>query len=216
MSLLAAALALAAQAPEWTDRPPPPLPASMYRTMERYRYFIACVATRDWRTVGPMFDTPIGSAREGGYLRMAGGERRGTECSYANLMRMTSILMRGGIAEARYRHVYGRGAVPPVNGEVAAVPQGASFEWAGFNQDSPGLHRFADCLAEREPGAVHQVVMSEYGSPAERAAFQALSRRFGACLLPGQRLRANSLTLRPWLGETLYQRARARQPDAVD
>ena len=33
--------------------------------------------------------------------------------------------------------------------------------------------------------------------PAERTAFQALSRRFGACLIPGQRLGANSLTLRP-------------------
>lgn len=217
--VIAAAFALAAEdVPAWAASPPPALPARMYRTMERYRYFIACVATRDWRVVGPMFDTQIGSSRETGYLRMAGGERRGTECSYADRMRMTSILMRGGIAEARYRHVYADGAIPAVDGAAAPPPEGASFEWVGFNQESPNpaLFRFAYCLAERETGAVHAVLVSEFGSPAERAAFQALSRRFGACLAPGERLRANSLTLRPWLGEAQYQLARARRPDSAE
>ena len=216
--ILLAALALVAGDPAWIAQPPPALPANMHRTMERYRYFSACVATRDWRVIAPMFDTPVGSSREGGYLRMAGGERRGTACSYADRMRMTSILMRGGIAEARYRNVYARDAVPAVNGEVAAVPEGASFQWVGFNQESPPREQFhfANCLAERETGLVHAVVMSEYGAPAERIAFQALSRRFGACLTPGQSFGANSLTLRPWLGEALYQRARARRPDASD
>jgi hypothetical protein len=216
---VAAALALAADEPSWVRSPPPPLMEALHQTMVRYRYFSTCVATRDWAIAGPLFDTQLGSPDETLILRRLGGGNRGTECSYVEQIRMTSILMRGGIAEARYRHDYARSAaIPPASGEIAPAPEGASFEWVGFNRDSPApaLFGFTRCLAAGETGAVHAVLMTDYGSPQERAAFQALSRRFGACLSPGQRLRANSLTLRPWLAEAQYQLFRARRPDPAN
>ena len=99
--------------------------------------------------------------------------------------------------------------------EPAPVPAGADFAWVGFNRESPAtdMLAFASCLAERETGGVHQLLMTRIGSREERSTYQAFSRRFGACLSPGQRLRANSLTLRPWLAEAQYQLFRSRQPD---
>jgi len=213
---IAGALALAAQEPAWTQRPPPPLMERLHPTMERYRYFSTCVATRDWAVVGPVFDTGIGSPEEQRYLNFAGGGRRGTTCTFVEYMRMTPILMRGGIAEARYRHVYARtAAIAPAYADIATVPERASFEWVAFGRESPAaaILAFARCLAERETGAVHQVLMTDYGSSQERAAYQALSRRFGTCLRPAQQLRANPLTLRPWLAEAQYQLFRSRGPD---
>jgi hypothetical protein len=212
---LAFALAFAADVPAWAASPPPALPDSLHRTMERYRYFANCTATRNWDQARGLFDTPIGSRAEQQALDRATGGSRGTECSYADYLRMTSMLMRGGIAESRYRHVYGQGAAPPANAEVAPAPADTTFTWVGFNRDShpQALHGFAACLAGGETGAVHAVLMTGYGSREERAAFHALSRRFGACLRPGQRLQANPLTLRPWLAEAQYQLFRARRPD---
>lgn len=215
--IFAAAAAAATQMPEWAEAPPPRLPDSMYVTLDRYRYFTDCVAGREWVTARPLFDTRIGSAEEDAvFSRIL--PRDETECSYTDRMRMTSILMRGGFAESRYRHVYGSAPVPPVPAEAAPVPQGATFEWVGFARDSDAsdLHAFALCLAERESGGVHALLLTRIGRGEERIAYQALSRRFGTCLRPGQHLRANSLTLRPWLAEALYQQARARQPDVGD
>ena len=212
-----AGLALAL-APAWADEPPPRLPSSMYVTLDRYRYFTDCLAGREWVTVRPLFDTPTGSEEEARLLRRITGGSRGTECSYADRMRMTRMLLRGGIAESRYRQVYGGDEVPPADEGAAEVPAGASFAWVGFGRESPArlLRLFAGCLAERETGAVHAVLMTRIGRREEREAYRALSRRFGTCLVPGQRLRANSLTLRPWLGEALYQLSRSRRPDAAN
>ena len=213
--ILVAAAAAAAQAPAWAASPPPRLPDSMYVTLDRYRYFTDCVASREWVTVQPLFDTNIGTREESERLDRITGGQRGSQCTYADRMRMTSMLLRGGIAESRYRQVYGSAPVAPADPEPAPVPEGAVFEWVAFNRESaPRLHyAFAYCLAEREPGAVHALLMTQLGRREEREAWQALSRRFGACLAPGQHLRANSLTLRPWLAEAMYQQARARQPD---
>jgi hypothetical protein len=218
MSLIILALVLAADVPSWAASPPPPLPDSMQLTMDRYRNFSNCVATRDWQVIRPLFDTGIFSPEETRLLRIAGGRGRGTECATADYMRMSSMLMRGGIAESRYRHVYARAAVPPVNEEVAPAPAGTTFTWVGFNRDShpQALFYFTTCLVERETGAVHALLMTAYGSREERTAFQALSRRFGACLRPGQHLQASPLTLRPWLAERQYQYVRARQPDSAN
>ena len=213
-----ATFAIAAASPEWAENPPPRLPESMFITLDQYRYFTDCIAGREWVTARALFDTPLGSRAEQRALdRILGGENR-TECSYALQMRMTSMLMRGGIAESRYRHVYASGPVPPPIVETALVPTDAMFEWVGFGRESDpqALYEFATCLAEREAGAVHRVLTTRIGKREEREAYQALSRRFGTCLLPGQRLRANSLTLRPWLAETMYQRARALRPDDAD
>jgi hypothetical protein len=103
----------------------------------------------------------------------------------------------------------------PANAGIAPVAAGASFAWVGFNQESPRqmLYDLANCLAERETGAVHIVLLTRYASREEREAMQALSRRFGTCIAAGWRVRANPLTLRPWLAEAQYQYFRARQPD---
>ena len=209
-----AAAALATQAPGWAESPPPALPASMQVTLDRYRYFTDCLAGGEWVTARPLFDLPIGSPEERVRLARIRGAN-GSGCLIADRMRLTSTLLRGGIAESRYRQVYRSDPVPPMSPEPAPVPEGASFQWVAFNRESPlgAQAAFANCLAEREPGAVHALLMTRIGRREERDAYQALSRRFGPCLSPGQRLRANSLTLRPWLAEALYQRARARRPD---
>lgn len=205
----------AATPPSWAHDPPPKLPRSMWPTLDRYRYFIDCVANSEWPVARLLFDTPIGSREEDRVLARITGGDHGSACTYAIQMRMTSMLMRGGIAEARYRQVYGKEA-PPLNAEIAPVPAGASFQWVGFNQESPRprLYEFARCLVQREPGAVHPVLMTRIGNKDERKTMQALSLRFGPCLHPGERLRANSLTLRPWLAEALYQQVRRLKPDA--
>ena len=125
---------------------------------------------------------------------------------------MTSMLMRGGIAESRYRLVFRERLPASSAGGTNSVPAGASFRWVGFQKDSNArhLHAFATCLARAEPAGIHNVLVERIGSKGERLALQALSRRFGACLAPGQRLQANSLTLRPWLAEAQYQRFRSR------
>jgi len=212
-----AGFAIAVPAPDWASSPPPRLPESMAVTLDRYRYFTDCVAGREWVTARPLFDTRMGSVEEQPLLDRIFG-RNGSECAVADRMRATSLLLRGGIAEARYRQIYGASASAPVAAEPAPVPAGASFEWVGFSRESSlqSLRAFASCLAEREAGGVHAVLMTRIGRREERDAYQALSRRFGTCLAPGQRLRANSLTLRPWLAEALYQKARAARPDTAD
>lgn len=207
-------LAVAADA-SWVERPPPSLPDRMHVTLTRYENFIKCVAGAEWKTAAPLFDVPFGSLEEQRILKRITGGSDGSACSDALLMRMTAPMMRGGIAEARYRLVYGKTPVPPPVLEVAPVAEGASFQWVGFNKESPWrlVEAFSRCLAERETGAVHAVLVTRIGSQAERKSMQVLSRRFGSCLQPGQRLKANSLTLRPWLGEAQYQLFRSRTPD---
>jgi hypothetical protein len=171
---LAAGLALAAEDPDWIARPPPAIPVRMIHVMDQYRYFIDCVANRDWVTARPLFDTPLRSRDEGRALARIGGGSHGSGCSYAFEMRMTGILMRGGIAEARYRQIYGRGATLPVDPAVAPVADGAVFAWVGFGHESDAqtLYDLAACLAERETGAVHAVLMTRQALDQERAAFQ--------------------------------------------
>lgn len=221
--VISAALAAAGPAaqtpglPAWAVKPPPKLPAEMHLTLERFRYFVDCVATSEWGDSKALFDTPIGSAAESAMLNKITGGVNGSTCTYAWQMRMTSMILRGGIAEARYRYAYARkGAPPAVPAEPAPVAAGASFTWVAFNKESTPqrLYAFANCLAERETGGVHAVLTTRWGSKEERVAYQGLSRRFGTCLAPGQTLRANSLTLRPWLGEALYQYSRRLKPDA--
>jgi hypothetical protein len=206
----------AAGAP-WAAKPPPKLPDGMYLTLDRFRYLIDCVASSQWDVARGVFDTRIGSRDEEVILRRLEGGNEGSPCSYAMLMKMTAMVMRGGIAEARYRYVYARNAPPPppVAADIAPVPEGASFAWVGFNQESADgrVYAFAVCLAEHETGGVDAVLRTRWGSEEERAAYQALSRRFGACLHPGETVKANSLTLRPWLGEALYQYSRRLKPD---
>ncbi|HEY5710832.1 MAG TPA: hypothetical protein VIT38_02960 [Allosphingosinicella sp.] len=221
-----AGLALAAQEPPaWTAAPPPRTPESMITTMERYRFMVDCEMGQNWTYIHALFDTRIGSPEEQAILRRISGQGgritggdRGNDCTIADQMRLTSMLLRGGIAESRYRHIYARGSVPPANTDIAPVADGAMFVWVGFNRDSHPqlLYDLATCLAERETGAVHAVLMTRYASREEREAMQALSRRFGTCIPAGREVRANPLTLRPWLAEAQYQYFRARQPDAAN
>ncbi|MEA3032998.1 MAG: hypothetical protein QOH86_1014 [Sphingomonadales bacterium] len=201
----------------WAAKPPPKLPDGMFLTLDRFRFLIDCIASSQWDVARPLFDTRIGSREEGAILRRLEGGSEGSPCSYAMLMKLTSMMMRGGIAEARYRYVYARNAPPPppVAAEAAPAPEGASFAWVGFNQESaPGrVHAFAVCLVEHETGGVDAVLRSRWGSKEERAAYQALSRRVGPCLHPGESLKANSLTLRSWLGDAMYQYSRRLKPD---
>lgn len=207
----------AATAPSWVADPPPKLPGSMWPTLHRYRDFVGCMAAAsNWPTAKLVFETRIGSAEQNKILKRLTGGNLGTNCSYVLLMKMDSMMMRGGIAEARYLRVYANEPPPAANGELAPVPAGASYQWVKFNMESPDqrLHDFATCLVQKEAGAVYPVLTTRPGSKEERAAMQALSRRFGTCLSTGERLRANSLTLRPWLGEAIYQQARRARPDA--
>jgi hypothetical protein len=201
----------------WAAKPPPKLPDGMYLTLDRFRYLIDCVASSQWDVARALFDTRIGSRDEEAILRRLEGGSEGSPCSYATLMKMTAMVMRGGIAEARYRYVYARNAPPPPPpaADIALAPEGASFAWVGFNQESAAgrVYAFAVCLAEHETGGVDAVLRTRWGSKEERAAYQALSRRFGTCLHPDETLKANSLTLRPWLGEALYQVSRRLKPD---
>jgi hypothetical protein len=201
--------------PAWAAAPPPKLPERMRLTLERYRYFTDCVAASEWDLGRQLFDARIGSAEESRLLNRMTGGSDGSDCSYAWKMRMTTMLMRGGFAESRYRLVTRNRPAPPVPADAAPVPAGASFAWVGFNRDSPAplLYAFATCLAERETGAVHAVLAERIGTKEERIALQGLSRRFGTCLRPGQRVQANSLTLRPWLAEAIYQRFRTETGD---
>jgi hypothetical protein len=187
----------------------------MHLTLDRYRHFTDCVADNQWEMARPLFATPVGSQEESRILsRLTGGDY-GSKCSSALRMRMTWMLMRGGIAEARYRLVFGDRRPASATGETTTpVPAGASFRWVGFQQDSNArqLYAFATCVARTDPAGVHNVLVERIGFKGERLALQALSRRFGACLAPGQRLQANSLTLRPWLAEAQYQQFRSRDP----
>lgn len=213
-----AAAAAAQEVPRWAQRPPPALPSAMRSTMNAYRWFITCSARRDWSVAAPLFDTPIGSAQQTRILREVSGGSHGNSCSYAYSMRMSDMLMRGGLAEGRYRLVYGGGAVPPAEAAVAPAGDGASFAWVAFGRESPAQvqYDFANCLAAREPGAIHVLLMTEFDTREESAAWQGLSRRFGSCLPPGAQVRANPVTLRPWLAEAQYQAFRARVPDRPD
>jgi hypothetical protein len=212
---LASDSAVSAAGAPWAAKPPPKLPDGMFLTLDRFRFLIDCIASSQWDVARPLFDTRIGSREEEAILRRLEGGSEGSPCSYAMLMKLTSMMMRGGIAEARYRYVYARNAPPPVAAEVAPAPEGASFAWVGFNQESaPGrVHAFAVCLVEHETGGVDAVLRSRWGSKEERAAYQALSRRVGPCLHPGESLKANSLTLRSWLGDAMYQYSRRLKPD---
>ena len=121
---LAAGLALTAEDPIWTASPPPAIPVRMIHVMDQYRYFIDCVANREWVTARPLFDTQIFSREEGRALARIGGGSHGSGCSYAFEMRMTGILMRGGIAEALspgLRHARRARVLDP---QVAPVAEG--------------------------------------------------------------------------------------------
>jgi hypothetical protein len=199
----------------WAAKPPPKLPDNMIVTLDRFSDMSRCIATRRWDEARPLFDTRIDSPEQGPIVRRITGGASGSPCGATDLMRLTTSMLRGGIAEARYRYVYGNAPPPPLAADVIPAPERSSFIWVGFNQESGlgRIHSFAICLAEREPGGVHALLMTRWGSKDERAADQALSRRFGACLRPGEALKANSLTLRPWLAEALYQQVRRLKPD---
>lgn len=220
LSLLALPIGFApavAAEPSWASAPPPQLSERLNLTLYRFRNFTDCIADDQWEMARPLFATPVGSQDESRILSRLTGGGHGSKCSYAFRMRMTSMLMRGGIAESRYRMEFGDAPPGAVSGETAPVPAGASFRWVGFQQDSSArkLYAFATCLARNEPAAIHAVLVERIGTKGERLALQALSRRFGVCLEPGQRLQANSLTLRPWLAEAQYQRFRGRDPGAA-
>jgi hypothetical protein len=200
----------------WAAKPPPKLPDNMIVTLDRFSDMSRCIATRRWDEARPLFDTRIDSPEQEPILRRITGGAKGSPCAVTELMRLTTSMLRGGIAEARYRYVYGNAPPPPPFAvEVAPAPERSSFIWVGFNQESGlgRIHGFATCLAEREPGGVHALLMTRWGSKDERTADQALSRRFGECLRPNETLKANSLTLRPWLAEALYQNVRRVKPD---
>ena len=220
-SALVPAVAVAAaqpliSAPHWSDRPPPAPPRSMRLSLVRYNDFSACVVALYWPTIERIFDMPYGAAESRVILNRVLGKRnqRGTECLTAMMMRMTLSMERGGYAGARYRLAYGNAPVPPASNAIAPVPESSAFEWTNFGRESPEreLGAFASCLARRERGAVHPVLMTRVGTANERQAMQELSRRFGTCLRPGQRLRAHPVTLRPWLAEAQLQLARGREP----
>src|SRR6185436_10073618 len=131
MSLLAAfaGLALAVQEPApWAASPPPRTPESMITTMERYRFMTDCEMGQDWSFIRALYDTRIGSPEEQAILRRISGEGgritggdMGNDCTIADRMRLTSMLLRGGIAESRYRYVYASGTIPPANADIAPV-----------------------------------------------------------------------------------------------
>lgn len=210
--LLFISAVLGAQAGAYYDRPPSGYSDRMSRSLREYRDLVNCFASSEWAYAEPIFRTIPGSREEQAITNRILGTRNraGTVCAVADYMRVTGSMLRGGIAGARYRLDFADAPVPAADTSVAPPPQGANFQWVGFNEESSRRDQlaFANCLAERETGAVHALLMTSIDTHEERAAWQALSRRFGSCLASGQTLRANPLTFRPWLAEARFQRAR--------
>jgi hypothetical protein len=67
---------------------------------------------------------------------------------------------------------------------------------------------FANCLIDADALAVDRLVRTPVDSDQERAAFAALSLRYGGCLDQGNALILNPSTLRAALAEQLYRRTR--------
>jgi hypothetical protein len=116
-------------------------------------------------------------------------------------MQLKTDVMVGMLAEQLYLRKYpmlpelGRSAIPP-----AANPE----QLATFTTLS-----FADCLVDRDSGAVDAAIRSTVNSAAEADAFRRISGSYAVCLDAGSVLKLNRLALRTALAEQLYRRALA-------
>lgn len=200
----------------WFATMPPKISDDLEISLTRYRFFVDCIAKSEWDVAGKLFDEPINSAEEHRIMRRLRGGDDGSQCSFVLRLRMTPFMLRGGIGEARYRIKTRDSNVTSVNTALVPVPSGASFEWVDYGKSSAAsrLSVFSRCLAAREEPSVAAVFRTRMGSNSERGAMQALSRRFGPCLVRGEALKAYSVTFRAWLGEAQYQNYRKTVPDA--
>jgi hypothetical protein len=113
-------------------------------------------------------------------------------------LQLSTNVMVGMLAEQLYLRRYpalptlGSSAIPPAANEV----QLATFTTLSF----------ADCLIDRDSGAVDAAIRSTVNSAQEADAFRRISGSYAACLDAGSVLKLNRLALRTALAEQLYRR----------
>lgn len=128
------------------------------------------------------------------------------QCSYMGV-HVSSVLLRGAIAEALYRADF-TGRMPPSRGmEVAPIrwPEGHANA-----QSLAPVYELGRCMvAEDAPGVLALLATTPY-SAEERRTFEALGPRLRSCLDAGSTFATNRETIRAVLAESLYRWARAQ------
>jgi hypothetical protein len=138
----------------------------------------------------------------------------------ASKMRLTSTLFRGALAEALLKN-------DPVIVQRTAVllssPPSQSFDrlTAALANSEPSTclndedratlvgRWVAYCSVHENPLPIRALLATEAGSAAEAEALRALESTFSHCLLKGQTLTVDRLTMRALLAEALYNRVAA-------
>lgn len=92
-------------------------------------------------------------------------------------------------------------SLSPVEPSTTEVPH-----WLSDHPDQRVVEEMAICLSDRHPQESAELVQSSPGSPAESAAFNALTPLFGPCLIRGATLHANRVGIHLALADALYHR----------
>ncbi len=120
-------------------------------------------------------------------------------------------LLRGSVYKARYRQRHS--AAQPVFVRLAT-------DWtqiaAGMKADEAKrftiFHKIAECTLAAAPEPVHQIVIADYGSDAQKTAFMRLAPVIGDCLPEGLQLELPRPSLAGALAEVAYRSAEAKAP----
>lgn len=189
-------------------------PAAPVALADLYRG-VACQVGTDAASLEPMLATSPFSAQEretaGAMLRLVQRCQRGS-----GRMSASSVLLRSVIAETLLETRFATpqaAATPPVAMkpllDVAAAttrPDAASLAPA---------YAVAQCTAARRPDAIRTFLATEAGSPAEQAAFPALSPALASCITGSPALNIDLRTLRGALAESLYRWSAAQRDGAA-
>lgn len=119
---------------------------------------------------------------------------------------MPADLLRGAYFQELYRERF-TAAWPT----LAATPIDFAGKGAGTLTDEAktdiALLQFGDCVARRDLGDVHQLILSLPGSPQETNALSALVPHFDACLVRGSKWTLDKSSITGLLSEVVYREA---------
>lgn len=173
------------------------------RTMEA---FAACVVSRQNGRVTAMSRLRIDSEQ---YARMYRNlfDNEGDEClAGSGTLNFSPTLLRGGIFQALYAREFRNGAPTDFTAvQSSGYREMYEGELHPEVRSALALEQFGECVARADAAGVQTLLRQIAGSAGERAAIQALTPRFAACIPRSETIRFSPSVLKGALAEGIYR-----------